>query len=311
MLKSLVSIIIPTYNRAHLIGETLDSVLAQSYQNWECIVVDDGSTDDSDLLFDSYTKKDKRFQFIMRPNSRPKGANACRNIGLENATGEYIVFFDSDDLMTSDHLEVKVKGVIENSCDYVIARTEYFNFESDKMNKYYRGYDIYEINPFNYVTQLINWLTLDVCIKRELAQSVRFNELLQSGQEYNYYCKLVHFSVNAIFIDKVISLRRYHDDSIRNQLKANDTLSDSYFKVNWYNYLDLKLIAEKNVINYFMDKCIYFSYEMKCIPISTKFKFIKEVFMNYGIKGFYFIFMIFNLKLFNKGYYFRQRLLDR
>ena len=90
---NLISIIIPTYNRAHLIGETLDSVLAQTYPHWECLFIDDGSTDNSIEVIQAYTKQDKRMKLFTRPAHRMKGANACRNIGLENAVGEYIVFF--------------------------------------------------------------------------------------------------------------------------------------------------------------------------------------------------------------------------
>ena len=63
----LISIIIPTYNRAHLIGETLDSILVQTYPNWECIVVDDGSTDTTADVMREYIKKDNRFQYHQRP----------------------------------------------------------------------------------------------------------------------------------------------------------------------------------------------------------------------------------------------------
>lgn len=66
-MKPLVSIIIPTYNRAHLIGETLDSVLAQTYINWECIIVDDRSTDDTKEVIDSYLYGDVRFSYFKRP----------------------------------------------------------------------------------------------------------------------------------------------------------------------------------------------------------------------------------------------------
>lgn len=87
MEQPLVSIIIPTYNRAHLIGETLDSVLAQIYTNWECIVVDDGSTDSTAELLAFYVEKDSRFQYHHRPKDRLKGANACRNYGFELSRG--------------------------------------------------------------------------------------------------------------------------------------------------------------------------------------------------------------------------------
>ena len=73
---SLISIIIPTYNRAHLISETLDSILAQTYLNWECIVVDDGSTDTTADVMREYIKKNSRFQYHQRPDNRKKGPNS-------------------------------------------------------------------------------------------------------------------------------------------------------------------------------------------------------------------------------------------
>src|SRR5688500_14327273 len=75
----LVSIIIPNFNRVHLIGETLDSLLRQSYSNWEAIVVDDRSTDTSLLVIEEYVKKDSRIRFFIR-SREPKGAPTCRNI---------------------------------------------------------------------------------------------------------------------------------------------------------------------------------------------------------------------------------------
>ena len=80
-MSDLVSIIIPTYNREHLIGETLNSIIAQTHTNWECIVVDDGSTDNTEEVLKNYKEKDKRFIFLKRPDNLPKGANTCRNIG--------------------------------------------------------------------------------------------------------------------------------------------------------------------------------------------------------------------------------------
>ena len=83
MMNPLVSIIILTFNRGHLIGETLDSVMLQTYENWECIVVDDGSRDNTSKLLKSYVQKDSRFQYHHRSSKRLKGANACRNYGFE------------------------------------------------------------------------------------------------------------------------------------------------------------------------------------------------------------------------------------
>ena len=108
MYLPLVSIIIPTFNRSQLICETLDSVLAQTYENWECIIVDDGSTDDTKTVVSEYVKKDSRFQFHHRPINRPKGGNAARNFGYENSKGEYINWIDDDDIMLEDFIKIKI-----------------------------------------------------------------------------------------------------------------------------------------------------------------------------------------------------------
>ena len=114
-MNPLLSIIIPTYNRAHLIGETLDSVLGQTYKNWECIIVDDGSTDKTPEVIANYIQKDSRFQFYNRPSDRPKGANACRNFGYEISTGKYVKWFDSDDIMHPEFLEKQI-NVLKTNC---------------------------------------------------------------------------------------------------------------------------------------------------------------------------------------------------
>jgi glycosyltransferase involved in cell wall biosynthesis len=105
----MISIIIPMYNRATLVGETLDSVFAQTYADWECIVVDDGSTDNSVEVVQKYVDKDSRFKLLIRPEDRIKGAPTCRNIGFENSRGELIVFFDSDDILSPQFFDSVVR----------------------------------------------------------------------------------------------------------------------------------------------------------------------------------------------------------
>ncbi len=108
MTDFLVSILIPAYNRASLIRETLTSVINQSYENFECIIIDDGSTDDTKAIIKEFSAKDRRFKIYER-DREPKGACSCRNIGVENSCGEYIMFLDSDDLITSACLEERLK----------------------------------------------------------------------------------------------------------------------------------------------------------------------------------------------------------
>ena len=113
-MNSLVSIVIPVYNRSHLIEETLNSVLIQTYSNWECIIVDDGSDDNSVELIDSYSSNDSRFKLYNRPNVKRKGANSCRNYGVEKSKGIFLLFLDSDDILKNDCLQTRLK-VFEKS----------------------------------------------------------------------------------------------------------------------------------------------------------------------------------------------------
>lgn len=96
-MQSKISVIIPTHNRAHIILDALKSVTSQTYSNWECLIIDDRSTDNSEEVIKSFIENDQRFIFFKRPKQRPKGAASCRNLGLENMTGDFVQFFDSDD----------------------------------------------------------------------------------------------------------------------------------------------------------------------------------------------------------------------
>lgn len=306
---SLVSIIIPVYNRAHLIGETLDSILNQTYVNWECLVVDDGSTDDTLKLLSIYCKKDSRIQSYKRDSSKLKGANVCRNIGVKKAKGDYIVFFDSDDLMTPDHLHTKITAIKKYNKDYVITRTEYFNADNSKLNKNY-SFSNDDITASNYITKKINWLTLDVMINTTLGQSIQFNEHLKSGQEYNYFCKLVLKSINTCFIDKVVSLRRAHEGSIRANLKTRSELKKGRFHSLWYTYLDIKTKASIQDKKFLLKECIDSIYIVKKQLAKKPSLFILEVFKTFKLKGIYFILFLISLRI-DRAYYFRNKLMEQ
>ena len=111
VLKSpLISIIIPTKNRGHLIGETLDAVISQTEKNWECIIVDDGSTDNSIGIISKYTNTDERIRLVKRERD-PQGGSVCRNIAAQNARGNYFIFLDSDDIITPEFVGERIAQI--------------------------------------------------------------------------------------------------------------------------------------------------------------------------------------------------------
>ena len=110
----MVSVIIPTYNRAYVIKKSIDSVLSQTYSDFELIIVDDGSTDNTKDIIEAY--KDSRIKYVYQENS---GACAARNNGVLLAKGEYIAFHDSDDTWLPDKLEKQIQAINETGADIV------------------------------------------------------------------------------------------------------------------------------------------------------------------------------------------------
>jgi glycosyltransferase involved in cell wall biosynthesis len=109
-LEPVVTICIPSFNREQLVSATLDSLLAQTFQEWEAIIVDDGSIDLSVQVINEYAARDSRIKLLTRHRG-PKGACTCRNIAVENGRGRYVLFLDTDDLLAPYCLEQRVRAL--------------------------------------------------------------------------------------------------------------------------------------------------------------------------------------------------------
>ena len=234
-----VSIIIPNYNRATLIGETLDSIISQTHQNWECIIVDDGSTDDSAKIINQYTEKDPRFNLFIRPNDYPKGANACRNIGLQKAKGDYIIFFDSDDLMMEHHLEAKLQFMLDGNLDYAVFKSKNFgqpnNVEEEIDYSYYEKYDF---NADNYLLNKLRFFTNDLIVKSELAKKCEFFFKYHADIENVLMTQLVLRSQKNGFKNENVTLKRYHEANLTQSIEADKKKFQKHTFYYYYNILD-------------------------------------------------------------------------
>ncbi len=222
----LVSVIIPTYNRARLIGETLDSVLAQTYQHWECIIVDDGSTDNTDEVLGGYVKRDTRFQYRQRPAERPKGANACRNYGFEVCEGEYVIFLDSDDLLADNCLKGRLREFSTNptSIDAIIANTYKWNSKN--------GYQkLFNIDPEistkeNYLIFFLNyrlpWHTMSVMWTRSFINKISFDETLHRFQDVDFHIRILNLN------DFNFKRLKESDNFFRNSTEDKKNIKNEY-----------------------------------------------------------------------------------
>lgn len=237
-----VSIIIPTYNRAHLLGETLESVLAQTYENWECIVVDDGSTDHTDELLEFYDKKDSRIQFYHRPSHKSKGANACRNYGFEVSKGEYIQWLDSDDILNKDKVGSQVKALEKNSSfgiatckfgyiDQHLGKSSSIRENVKTYNNFQKGYDLLE-----YFGRYSEYFPPHVyLVKRSCVVEVGlWDESLSINQDGEFLTRILLGSWPIIFVEAAVLYRINMNENVSqvNSLEKAKDLVKSWKLIN-------------------------------------------------------------------------------
>jgi glycosyltransferase involved in cell wall biosynthesis len=118
LMKELVSCIVPSYNRAHLLKEAIESTLKQTYTNWEMIIVDDRSTDNTAEMVAEYQQKDARIKYFRNPE---KGVSFARNYGISMAQGDYIAFLDDDDLNMPHRFESQLNAMLQSGSRFLVS----------------------------------------------------------------------------------------------------------------------------------------------------------------------------------------------
>jgi glycosyltransferase involved in cell wall biosynthesis len=186
----LVSIIIPNFNRGPIIEETITSVLKQSYDNWECLIVDDCSTDNSIEIIKSYCNKDSRFKFYQR-DREPKGAPTSRNIGLCKSNGEFIIFLDSDDLLAKDCLLNRVKVINDiPGFDFWVFPTAIFKLTPDDSTKKWNLLHKPQEDLIRFLLNDTPWSTTGAIWKREAIIGIEgFNENALCWQDWELHLR--------------------------------------------------------------------------------------------------------------------------
>lgn len=146
-MNDLVSIIMPSYNTAQYITETIQSVINQTYQNWELIIVDDCSTDDTDIVVGRI--KDPRIKYIK--NEKNSGAAISRNRALRTANGRWVAFLDSDDLWKPEKLERQIRFMLKKKCYFSYTNYEEIDSDGNRMNVIVTGPKVItKTEMFNY-----------------------------------------------------------------------------------------------------------------------------------------------------------------
>lgn len=171
MIKDLISIVVPVYNTGRYLAESLESILAQTYEDWEAVLVNDGSTDDSAEIIQAYCAADDRFRAVSQEN---QGVSAARNTGIGKTHGEYIVFWDSDDIFPPNALEVLHSTITEKGADLVsgaVTEESFFRTVTPKGARFLAEKDDIDKYDRNLM------YTLSVCNKMFRAEIIKDNGL--------------------------------------------------------------------------------------------------------------------------------------
>lgn len=270
-MNPLISIIIPSYNRANLISDTLDSLINQIYQNWECIIVDDGSTDDTLIVVESYCMKDIRFKLLNRERE-PKGAPTCRNIGLANANGEFLIFLDSDDILFSHALKERTMFILKHSeLDFCVADGIYGLYPVSVENDYRV---ISTFKSKNVLPQFFNftipWNTLNPMYRRNtlVNRKITWSENIKVYQDIDFHVKCFLSGLKFDYCNhEPDSLWREHDQGNIGGNELNNNLNIIKKKMIilkiFYNYPNISEVDILPIYAYFLQLYLYSNISLK------------------------------------------------
>lgn len=238
-MNDLVSIIVPVYNAGRFLDDTINTVLEQTYTNWELLLINDCSKDNSKDVYTKY-KSDKRI--IWYDQEKNSGAALTRNKGIELSKGKYLCFLDADDLWDKQKLEKQIKFIKDNN--YVFTFTGY-EFADENGNP--TGKKVYVPNKINYKKALKNttiWTSTVMFNMDKIEKEDIYMPNVRRGQDTATWWKVLKKIDNAFGLNEILSYYRRTNDSLSsNKIKA--------LKRTWYLYRNVeKLDLLKSSYNF-------------------------------------------------------------
>lgn len=232
----LVSVIIPTYNQPGFLVQAIESVLKQTYKNYEIIVIDDGSTDNTKEILDSYIKN-RKIKYVYQNNKRQA---AARNTGILNSKGEFIAFLDHDDLWLPKKLELQVPLFKDKEVALVYTNSEDINSKGKTIKKrnlkYCGGYIFKDLLKRHFITNS------SVIIRKEcLRKTGLFREDLYGADDIHLWLRISH-NFKIEHVPRVLIRYRFHENNMINQTELHKEqvfkcLADIYKRYNLRKHL--------------------------------------------------------------------------
>jgi len=227
-MNELISIIIPVYNSAKYLEKCLESIEQQEYSNFECILVNDGSTDSSPKLCEKYSLLDPRFKIYHKKNG---GVSSARNFGIDKAKGQYICFIDSDDWVEKDYL----KRMIYEIENYDIVICSILEYKNDKIYKSFKlpnllldrkdlfnNFNIYRNSYLSHVIfhSPVNKLYLKSIIDNN-QNKIKFDESISNGEDYIFNLTYFNACNNIKLISNFLYNYRINEKSLSRAVNEN------------------------------------------------------------------------------------------
>lgn len=246
-----ISIVVPCYNQAQYLDECLQSVLDQSYQNWECIIVNDGSPDNTEEVAIRWIEKDVRFKYLNKENG---GLSSARNFGIERAIGEWILPLDADDKIGDQYLQLASDDF--EMCDIIYCEAEFFGTVNGK----------WFLPPYNFHQELLGNVIFCSAFfqKHAWAKCGGYDEKMKRGREdWEFWVRMISPSTIVKKLNYNGFYYRRKDNSMDVKVNSDKALSnelDSYvFNKNLqkyrtyfpYNIFSIRKNFEANIISDF------------------------------------------------------------
>ena len=261
-----ITIIMPVFNKEKYIRETIESVLNQTLNEFEFIIIDDGSTDKSGIISDVYARKDERIRVIHIPNG---GVSNARNIGLDMAEGEYITFIDADDRVTEGYLENLYDCITNSKADMVISGYKKVWEDSDKVEISSMNIlglvEMDDILPYfakwQKETGIFGYCWGKV-FSRELCQGIYFDTSIRLAEDFDFYLKLYR-RVKTIYFDNkhnYLYLQEAQNSSVAKSDYEIDYVAQLKINLRYKEFLELKNFFEGNNQKILLEKISNYFY---------------------------------------------------
>ncbi|WP_185968833.1 glycosyltransferase family 2 protein [Carboxylicivirga sp. M1479] len=222
----MVSIVTPMYNSAKFIETTIISVINQTYNNWELIIVDDCSTDKSIDIVRGFAEKDDRIKLLEQPNNQ--GAGVARNVGMDHAKGEFIAFLDADDYWDEKKIEIQVNSINKNQWAGSFSWYKNVNEDGNGATSFVvpSRLSFKRLRFNNYI------LTSSLMLKREVVKDVRF-PLMRKRQDWIFFLEILKRTQYLYCVDELLVFYRKSSNSLSSNklrlIKANFEVISNYF----------------------------------------------------------------------------------